>query len=156
LLQLWAAAIVSLHPTQDCAVINHGKLRDRFRQLINQITAAEFCSTSSKVFAQEIGCSERYFNSLFSEEFGILPRTHQTKLRTQYALQPLENAHPKICPSSVTPATGFSPDTADNSIRQVLDKIPGLPVSTTTRKSKGKQAVPRVGRVTVLLPTKTN
>ncbi len=110
LLQLWATAITGLLPVPAPAAANHGKTRDRFRKVISQITETELCSTLPVVFAREIGCSERHFNSLFMEEFGISLRDHQAKSKDLEAFcRPIENPHQNTSRSPATMAVGIAP-----------------------------------------------
>ncbi len=95
LLQLWAAAVAGLFSAAETPVTSN-KLRERFRQLVGQISEAELAVSSLPALAEQLHCSERHFSRLFREEFGIPLRSHQTELRLQRAQQLLADANAKI------------------------------------------------------------
>ena len=95
LLQLWATAVAGLFTSAETPVASN-KLRERFRQLVSQISEAELAGSSLPALAEQLHCSERHFSRLFREEFGIPLRSHQTELRLQRAQQLLADANAKI------------------------------------------------------------
>ncbi len=92
LLQLWATATADLLPAQVSAVSNDLKLRERFLRLVGQMPEVELYACSPTDLAQQLHCSERHFNRLFREEFGVSLRTHQTKSQFQYGRQLLADS----------------------------------------------------------------
>jgi hypothetical protein len=158
LLQLWAAAIACLLPVNAPVAGNPGKTRDRFRKIISEISEAEFCSTLPAVFAQQIRCSERQFNTLFIEEFGVTPREHQAEMSPLFAPQgPIENFQTKISRSTVTTAVGIAPGTGRfNRPGEEHDSYPAA-VAADSGQEKQEEYLhhPRKPR-TVHKPTKEN
>jgi AraC-like DNA-binding protein len=104
LLQLWAAGIAGLF---EAPVEEPGprQLRDRFRQMVDQMPEAELSEHSLSELAQRLQCSERHFSRLFREEFGVALRSRQIELRLQRALQLL--ADPKVKISSIAHESGY-------------------------------------------------
>src|SRR6185295_10306102 len=71
-------------------------LRDRFRQLLRQMSQAELSACSLADFAGQLHCSERHLSRLFREEFGVPFRERQTELRLLRARQILADSNAKI------------------------------------------------------------
>ncbi len=104
LLQFWASAIV--FPAQTPPVPGKSKnLRERFRQLINQLSAAELAGSSLMELAERLGCSKRQFQRIFREEFGLPFRTLQIEFRLQRAHQLIADSNVKI--ASVAHDSGY-------------------------------------------------
>jgi hemolysin activation/secretion protein/AraC-like DNA-binding protein len=95
LLQLWTGAVASLmsHPAPGAG---GNKLRERFVQLVSQLSEAELCQRSLPELAAQLHCSERHFSRLFREEFGVPLRARQIELRLQRASQLLADPDAKI------------------------------------------------------------
>ena len=95
LLQLWATGIAGFF---DKPVEAPGprQLRDRFREMVDQMPEAELSEHSLSDLALRLQCSERHFSRLFREEFGVALRSRQIELRLQRALQLLANPQIKI------------------------------------------------------------
>ena len=104
LLQLWATGIGSLFETP-LELPGPRQLRDRFRQLVDQMPEVELAEYSLSDLAQRLQCSERHFSRLFREEFGMALRSRQIELRLQRALQLLAN--PKIKISHIAHESGY-------------------------------------------------
>jgi AraC-like DNA-binding protein len=95
LLQLWANAVAGLLPAPPSPSAS-GKLRDHIRELVGQMTEAELAEHSSTELARQLHCSERHFNRLFREEFGVPFHARQIELRLQRARQLLADPDAKI------------------------------------------------------------
>jgi hemolysin activation/secretion protein/AraC-like DNA-binding protein len=95
LLQLWTGAVSSLMGNP-VAVAGGNKLRERFLQLVGQLSEAELCQRSLPELATQLHCSERHFSRLFREEFGVPLRSRQIELRLQRARQLLADPDAKI------------------------------------------------------------
>jgi hemolysin activation/secretion protein/AraC-like DNA-binding protein len=95
LLQLWTGAVSSLMGNP-VAVAGGNKLRERFLQLVGQLSEAELCQRSLPELAAQLHCSERHFSRLFREEFGVPLRSRQIELRLQRARQLLADPDAKI------------------------------------------------------------
>jgi AraC-like DNA-binding protein len=104
LLHLWASGIAGLF---ELPVEEPGprQLRDRFRQMVDQMPEAELSEHSLSDLAQRLQCSERHFSRLFREEFGVALRSRQIELRLQRALQLLTD--PKIKISNIAHESGY-------------------------------------------------
>jgi AraC-like DNA-binding protein len=104
LLHLWASSIAGLFelPVEEAGP---RQLRDRFRQMVDQMPEAELSEHSLSDLAQRLQCSERHFSRLFREEFGVALRSRQIELRLQRALQLLTN--PKIKISNIAHESGY-------------------------------------------------
>lgn len=96
LLQLWAGAVTELLSAPIAAPAGDNKLRERFRQLVGQISEAELSECSLDELAKQLHCSERHFSRLFREEFGVPLRARQIELRLQRARQLLASSDAKI------------------------------------------------------------
>jgi hemolysin activation/secretion protein/AraC-like DNA-binding protein len=96
LLQLWANAITGLLPAPVMESAGGGRLHERFRQLVGQMPEAELSQCSLRDLAGQLNCSERHFNRLFREEFGVPFRARQIELRLLHARQLLTNSDDKI------------------------------------------------------------
>jgi AraC-like DNA-binding protein len=95
LLEIWADAVAGmLRPLAE----SRGTLdlRERFRQLLGQMSQAELSSCSLGDLAGQLRCSERHLSRLFREEFGTPFRTQQTELRLLRARQMLADSNTKI------------------------------------------------------------
>jgi hemolysin activation/secretion protein len=95
LLQLWTGAVASLMGNP-AAGTGGNKLRERFLQLVGQLSEAELCQRSLPELAAQLHCSERHFSRLFREEFGVPLRSRQIELRLQRARQLLADPDAKI------------------------------------------------------------
>lgn len=94
-LQLWASSIV--FPSEPVPVSGKSKnLRERFRQLINQMSAAELAASSLAKQVERLGCSKRQFQRIFREEFGLPFRMLQIEFRLQRAHQLIADSDAKI------------------------------------------------------------
>jgi AraC-like DNA-binding protein len=104
LLHLWASGIAGLFesPVEEAGP---RQLRDRFRQMVDQMPESELSEHSLSDLAQRLQCSERHFSRLFREEFGVALRSRQIELRLQRALQLLTN--PKIKISNIAHDSGY-------------------------------------------------
>jgi AraC-like DNA-binding protein len=103
-LQLWASAIA--FPAETVPAPGKSKnLRERFRQLVNQMSAAELASTSLADQAGRLGCSKRQFQRIFREEFGVPFRMLQIEFRLQRAHQLIADSNVKI--ASVALDSGY-------------------------------------------------
>lgn len=80
LLQFWANIAAKLPKPADRPSPGSGKLGDRFRRMLGQLSVNELCSCSPLDLAQELNCSVRHFRRLFREEFGVPFRVRQTEL----------------------------------------------------------------------------
>jgi AraC-like DNA-binding protein len=96
LLQLWANAIADSLPKAKFKSGHSARLRDRFRQLVSRMPAAELCSRPLSDLAGQLNCSERHFRRIFCEAFGVSLRTRQIELRLQRARQLLADSNVKI------------------------------------------------------------
>jgi len=96
MLQIWANAIAGLLNTSISSFTDGHKLRERFRQLVNEMTEAELSECSLPDLAKQLHCSERHFSRLFREEFGVPFRARQIELRLQRARQLLVDSNAKI------------------------------------------------------------
>jgi hemolysin activation/secretion protein/AraC-like DNA-binding protein len=97
LLQLWVDAVAALLSVPASVSVNdNNKLHARFRQLVGQMTEAEFAECSLADLAKQLHCSERHFSRLFRKEFGVPLRAHQIELRLQHARRLLADANAKI------------------------------------------------------------
>lgn len=95
LLQLWTQAVAGVLSVP--LAEEHGqKLRERFRQLVGQMSDAELATRTLPQLAAQLSCSERHFSRLFREQFGVPLRSRQTELRLQHARQLLVDANAKI------------------------------------------------------------
>jgi hemolysin activation/secretion protein/AraC-like DNA-binding protein len=95
LLQLWADSVANL-VRQPVEPTDAGDLRERFRQLLGQMSQAEWSACSLGDIAGQLHCSERHLSRLFREEFGIPFRERQTELRLTRACQILADSNAKI------------------------------------------------------------
>jgi hemolysin activation/secretion protein/AraC-like DNA-binding protein len=95
LLQLWAGIVTSLIGSSSASA-GGNKLRERFRQLVGQLTEARLSECSLPGLAAQLHCSERHFSRLFREEFGVPFRARQIELRLLHARQLLTNSDAKI------------------------------------------------------------
>lgn len=103
-LQLWASAMA--FPADPPPVPGKSKnLRERFRQLISQMSAAELAGSSLADQAGRLGCSKRQFQRIFREEFGLPFRMLQTEFRLQHAHQLIAGSNAKI--ASVASESGY-------------------------------------------------
>ncbi len=95
LFQFWSQAVGGLlvRPVTDES--GH-KLRQRFRQLVEQMPDAELARQSLSRLAGMLDCSERHFSRLFRLEFGVSLRARQAELRLQRASQLLADPNDKI------------------------------------------------------------
>ncbi|MGA2029928.1 MAG: helix-turn-helix domain-containing protein [Verrucomicrobiota bacterium] len=96
MLQIWANAVAGLLNTSISSFTDGHKLRERFRQLVNEMTEAELSERSLPDLAKQLHCSERHFSRLFREEFGVPFRARQIELRLQRARQLLVDSNAKI------------------------------------------------------------
>ena len=96
LLQLWASAVAGLLPSPGALSASGNKLRDHLRELVGQMTEAELSERSLPELARQLNCSERHFNRLFREEFGVPFHARQIELRLQRARQLLADSNAKI------------------------------------------------------------
>lgn len=95
LLQFWAEAVGKfLTPTAEPP--ENGDLREQFRRLLSQMSAAELSSCSLGELAEQLHCSERHLSRLFRAEFQIPFRQRQTELRLLRASQLLADSNAKI------------------------------------------------------------
>ncbi len=95
LLQLWADALGQLMQAGP-QPLESSNLRDRFRQLLQQISQAELASSSLGELASRLHCSERHLSRLFHEEFHVPFRARQTELRLMRAREILADSDVKI------------------------------------------------------------
>jgi hemolysin activation/secretion protein/AraC-like DNA-binding protein len=97
-LQLWLETMATLKP--DCAVApketETAPLRERFRQLVGQLSTENLSSRSFADWALQLGCSKRHFQRLFREEFGMSPRSYVKSMRMARARQFLAESDAKI------------------------------------------------------------
>jgi AraC-like DNA-binding protein len=70
--------------------------RDRFRDLIQQMTEAEFLDHRPEELAERCGCSQRHFSRLFRRHLGISIRSKQTQMRLLKARQLLADTNEKV------------------------------------------------------------
>lgn len=70
--------------------------RERFRQLMGELTEEEFWSCSVADLAGHCRCSERHFSRLFNQHFGQPIRSRQIDYRLKRAQQLLESSDTKI------------------------------------------------------------
>ena len=105
LLQLWASGVTSLVLDGGESGAGRGELRNRFRQFISKIPEQDLATCSLADMSAELNCSERHFNRLFREEFGITFRKCQTESCLQRAQALLVDSHVKI--SSIAYKCGF-------------------------------------------------
>jgi len=96
LLQLWASAVAGRLPVPASPSTGGNKLRDHIRELVGQMTEAELAERSLTELARQLHCSERHFNRLFREEFGVPFHARQLELRLQRARQLLADSDAKI------------------------------------------------------------
>jgi hemolysin activation/secretion protein/AraC-like DNA-binding protein len=96
MLQIWANAVAGLLNASISPFADSHKLRERFRQLVNEMTEAELSECSLPDLAKQLHCSERHFSRLFREEFGVPFRARQIELRLQRARQLLLDSNAKI------------------------------------------------------------
>ena len=96
LLQLWASAVAARLASPAPVPAAGNKLRDRFRELVGQMTEAELSECSLTDLAKQLHCSERHFSRLFRGEFGVPFRARQIELRLQRARQLLADSNAKI------------------------------------------------------------
>ena len=94
LLQLWADSITGF--ISETADVPDHNLRNRFRQLLSQLSEAELAACSIGELAERLHCSERHFRRLFHEEFHVAFRTRQTEIRLQRAGQLLAESDTKV------------------------------------------------------------
>jgi len=96
LVQIWSGAVSGWlrQPVAESGVGN--VLKERFRELVGRMTEAELAQESLAHLAGQLHCSERHFNRLFREEFGLPLRKHQTELRLQRARHLLAESDGKI------------------------------------------------------------
>ena len=95
LFQLWSQAVAGLLARPQPAEGGH-KLRQRFRQLVDQMPDVELARQSLSRLAEMLDCSERHFSRLFRQEFGVSLRARQVELRLQRASQMLADPNDKI------------------------------------------------------------
>lgn len=79
--------------------------RDRFHELIQQMTEAEFLNHRPDELAARCGCSQRHFSRLFRRHLGISIRSKQTQMRLLKARQLLADTNEKVM--SVALAAGY-------------------------------------------------
>lgn len=79
--------------------------RDRFRELIQQMTEAEFLDHRPEELAARCGCSQRHFSRLFRRHLGVSIRSKQTQMRLLKARQLLADTNEKVM--SVAIAAGY-------------------------------------------------
>jgi transcriptional regulator GlxA family with amidase domain len=70
--------------------------RARFRQILNQMPAADFVEMSVSDLAPMMSCSPRHLNRLFREELGFSFREKQIELRLARACELLANSNSKV------------------------------------------------------------
>ncbi len=104
-LQLWAASVASLLRDNAEPGAKGEKLRKKFRQLVGAISEKELVAFSLAEIAARLNCSERHFNKLFREEFGLSFRKCQAELCLQRAQVLLADDGIKI--SQVARASGY-------------------------------------------------
>ncbi len=95
LLQLWADAVGQMMQASPIPM-EAANLRDRFRQLLQQMSQAELAASSLSELAARLHCSERHLSRLFHEEFHVPFRTRQTELRLMRAREILADSDVKI------------------------------------------------------------
>ena len=95
LLQLWGESISGLlrEPLDSGG---EADLRNRFRQLLSEVSEAELAGCSLGELAARLHCSERHFSRLFHEEFKVAFRARQTEIRLQRASQLLAESNAKV------------------------------------------------------------
>ena len=152
LLQLWASGIAGLF---ELPVDEPGprQLRDRFRQMVDQMPEAELSEHSLSELAQRLQCSERHFSRLFREEFGVALLSRQIELRLQRSLQLLTN--PKIKISNIAHESGYRHIGLFNSL---FKKRFGLTPSEWRRKHLTEEEAARrrnAGQSTSIVATTT-
>ena len=95
LFQLWSQAVAGLLARPQSEKNGH-KLRQRFRQLVEQMPDFELARQSLPQLAGMLECSERHFSRLFRQEFAVPLRVRQAELRLQRASRLLANPKDKI------------------------------------------------------------
>jgi AraC-like DNA-binding protein len=79
--------------------------RDRFSELIQEMTEAEFLEHRPEDLATRCGCSRRHFSRLFRRHLGISIRSKQTQMRLLKARELLADTNEKVM--SVAMAAGY-------------------------------------------------
>jgi len=79
--------------------------RDRFSELIQEMTEAEFLTHPPEELAARCGCSRRHFSRLFRRHLGISIRSKQTPMRLLKARDLLADSNEKVM--SVAMAAGY-------------------------------------------------
>jgi len=105
LLQLWATGIADLFHASASANTDQMKLRERFSQLTEKLPAAELLNLSAAELARQLNCSERHFQRLFHQKFGVPFRRHQIELRLLRATFLLADSNIKI--ASIAIESGY-------------------------------------------------
>jgi hemolysin activation/secretion protein/AraC-like DNA-binding protein len=97
-LQLWLEVLTTLYPTGSTALADTENLplRERFRRILERVSAEELCSRPFADWAGQLGCSKRHWHRLFREEFGVPPRSYLKSLRLARARQFLAESDSKI------------------------------------------------------------
>jgi AraC-like DNA-binding protein len=96
LLQFWAATISGLLVEAASPAGGSLQLRERFRELVGQMPAAELATVSLPQLAEKLQCSERHFSRMFHEEFKTSLRSWQTEQRLQQASKLLLSSSHKV------------------------------------------------------------
>lgn len=79
--------------------------RDRFSELLQEMTEAEFLDHRPEELAARCGCSRRHFSRLFRRHLGISIRSKQTQMRLLKARELLADTNEKVM--SVAMSAGY-------------------------------------------------
>lgn len=93
-------ALVPLQPASKAS-----RSRERFLQLVGQMTENDLMSCTVEALARKCGCSTRHLNRLFQESFHISLSARQTELRMLRAAHLLRETHLRI--SQVAQECGY-------------------------------------------------
>lgn len=96
ILQLVAAAVGIEANSQPEMPVRLPGAKDRFLQLLGQMSESEFINCTVGQVARQSRCSARHLSRLFHEAFGVSFSARQTELRMQRAVQLLKDTDLKI------------------------------------------------------------
>jgi AraC-like DNA-binding protein len=105
MLQIWSGALQDLLNAPVTKAGASGKLKDRVRNLVIEMTEAELADVSLADLAARVNCCARQFSRLFRQEFGVTFHSRQIELRLQRAHQLLADSNAKV--KSIAFASGY-------------------------------------------------